>query len=179
MRKTKTPLWLVLPLLATGCTTMEAQIKSSGTMGQGDADYIDTAYQLVQLDTQAGVLAKTKARDPRVIDLASKITAQADALSPGLQGALRAQGMQPPSQPSPQLKSELDKLRGLSGAAFDREYVAAQLAMHDRAVKVFKSEDAATKNGAMRTQVETELPAVQGNLISLQLLAAEAGKTQS
>ena len=178
MRMTKSSLWFVIPLAATSCTTMEAQIKSSGTMGQIDADYIDAAYQLVQLDTQAGELAKTKAADPRIVDLTSRITAQAAALSPGLQGALRAEGVQPPSEPSPQLKAELDKLRGMSGAAFDREYVAAELAMHDRAVKAFKAEDANTKDGALRTQVQTELPAVQGNLATLQALASEFGKTQ-
>ena len=55
-------LCLAIPLAVSGCTTMEAQIRSSGTMGSADADYVTAAYQLVQLDNQAGKLAATKRR---------------------------------------------------------------------------------------------------------------------
>ncbi len=169
-------LCLAVPLVTAGCTTMEAQIRSSGTMGQPDADYANTAYELVQMDNQAGKLAATKASDPRVTSLASTLMAQATAFTPGLLGALSAQGIKP-SATLPQAEaSELSKLGSLSGPAFDREYVAAELAIHKRAVAVLQKEDAATKDGALRSQVQMQLPAVQTNLRTLQGLSDEYGK---
>ena len=172
-------LWLTLPIAAAGCTTMDAQIKSSGTMGKPDADYARTAYELVQLDNQAGKLAVAKASDPRVSTLASSLTSQADAFTPGLQSALSAQGIAPPRALPQGEVAEIDKLKSLNGSAFDHEYVADELAIHKRAVSVLQKEDAATQDGALRTQVETELPAVQTNLSTLQGLSDEySGKTQ-
>lgn len=153
-----------------GCTTMEAQIRSSGSMGQTDAEYITTAEQLVALDDQAGKMAATKAADPRVVDVSSQIMASADTLSPGLQAAIKVAGMQPPKLPA-DTAAEVQKLATLHGPAFDKEYVADELALHQKAVAVFQQEDAKTQDGALRTQVEAELPALQDDLAKLQVLS--------
>lgn len=160
-------------LAMTACTTLDAQLQSSGTMGAPDKDYIATAHQLVELDRQAGKLAATKATDPRVQMVASQIMAQADTLSPGLESAERVAGVKPPDTLPADLTAQLAQLKDASGPAFDRQYVAAELAMHQRAVPIFQKEDTDTKAGGMRVQVETELPAVQDNLAKLQILAAE------
>ena len=173
-------LCLAIPLAATGCTTMEAQIRSSGSMGSSDAEYVDTAYQLVQMDDQAGKLATAKASDPRVKTLAANIMAQADALSPSLVSALNVEGVQPPKTLPREEAAKLAALNTASDSAFDRQYVEDELAIHKRAVSVMQKDDAATKDGALRTQIESELPAVQANLSSLQVLSDEYhGKTQS
>ena len=52
--------------------------------------------------------------------------------------------------------------------------------MHKRAVAVLQKESAETKDGALRGQVLTQLPAVQGNMRTLQILSDEFhGKTHS
>ncbi len=172
-------LWLALPLVTAGCTTMEAQIKSSGTMGPADADYASTAYDLVQLDNQAGALAATKSTDPRVQLLASTLVMQASVFAPTLQSAMNVEGVKPPKALSRPETAEITALKGLSGPAFDHQYVADELAIHQRAVAVMQKEDAATSDGALRTQVEAQLPSVQGNLSTLQVLSDEYhGKAQ-
>ena len=173
MNISKALLWLAVPLVTAGCTTMEAQIRSGGTMGQPDADYASTAYELVQLDNQAGALAATKASDPRVTTLASALTAQATAFTPGLQSALNVQGIKLPTSLPQAEAAEIDRLKTLNGPAFDREYVADELAIHKRAVAVLQKEDAATKDGVLRNQVEMQLPTVQTNLGTLQGLSDE------
>ena len=169
---------LLTAAATTGCTTMEAQIRSSGAMGQQDAEYVDTAYQLAQLDTAAGKLAAKQASDPRVQDVATTLVNNANTLEPGLQAALHVEGMTPPSSLSPEISSEVNKLQGLQGPAFDHEFVADELALHQKAVPVLQKEDAATKDGALRTQVEAELPAVQGNLSKLQVLSTDYSHPQ-
>ncbi len=181
MRNLRSSVWLAMAAAAcvatTGCTTMEAQIQSSGSMGSVDAEYVNTAFDLIQLDHQEGQLAATKTKDPRIIDLSSKIIAQADALSPGLQAAANVEGIKAPTILTPDLAARVARLQNLSGRDFDRQYVADELALHKRAVAVFGKEDSSTKDAALRTQVETELPAVQGNLDSLTVLSSEYNPT--
>ena len=162
---------MALPLV--GCTTQEAQIRASGGMGPSDGTFVDTAYKIAQLDEQAGKLAATKASDPRVTDLAGKMSSEAQVLYPNLQGALRAEGKPAPTSPPPDVMAEVQKLNGLSGMAFDREFVAGELAAHQNAVAILQQEDNATKDGALKTQVESEMPAVQNNLATLQYLSSE------
>ncbi len=162
---------LALPLAA--CQTEVSQIRASGTMGPSDADFVTAAYQIAQLDELAGKLAATKAADPRVINLASQMSSEAQVLYPNLQGALQAEGKPAPSSPTPEVTAEVQKLNGLSGSAFDRTFVADELAAHQRAVSILQSEDTSTKDGALKSQVETELPAVQSNLATLQFLSSD------
>ena len=171
MQRKQILLCLSIGIATAGCTTMKDQIASSGTMGKSDADYVTTAMQLIQLDTQAGALAATHAADPRVIDVANSLTAQATAFSPSLTAVAQVEGIKPDAAPAPDVVAEVAKLKGLNGAAFDHQFIADELAVHRRAITVLKQEDATTKDGAMRTQVETELPAVQGNYDKLQTLA--------
>ena len=172
-------LLLVLALSAAGCTNMEAQIKESGTLGPTDTAYVDTAYHLAQLDNQAGELAKTRAADPRVLATATQTMSQADTLSPGLQAAVKAEGVTPPQGLPQDMSTEVGELRGLHGAAFDHQYVADELGMHERAVNVFQKENDTTKDGALRTQVQAELPVVKDNLNKFKTLSSDYGQSHA
>jgi putative membrane protein len=170
-------LCLSLAMGVAGCTTMKDQIQSSGSMGSVDTDYINTAMQLIQLDTLEGKLAATKGSDSRIADVAASLTGQANAFSPTFVAVLQAQGVTPPSAPSPETAAKVARLQALSGPAFDRQFVADELAAHKMAVDAFQKEDASTKDGAMRNQVETQLPAVQDNFNKLQNLSSEYNPT--
>jgi predicted outer membrane protein len=160
------PLWLALAVPLAGCETAASQISSSGTIGSADADFVTAAYSIAQLDEQAGKLA-------------GQMSAEAQVLYPNLQGALRVEGKPAPTSPPPQVTAEVQTLSGLKGSAFDKQFVADELAAHKQAVAILQKEEAATKDGAMKNQVETELPAVQGNLATLQVLSSSLSPSQS
>ena len=170
MKETQSLIWIVAALATAGCSTLDAQIKSSGSMASEDTTYISVAYELAQLDDQAGKLALAKAQDPRVTDVSSQLVTQADALTPQLTMALQSQGVTPPEQLPPDIQAEVAKLQSLQGPAFDQAYVADELTLHQKAKSVFQREDADTKNGVMRSQVEAELPAVTDDLNKLESL---------
>ena len=65
-------------------------------MGPSDAEFVNAAYAIAQLDEQAGKLAATKATDPRVKDVAATMSSEAAVLYPNLQGALQAEGKTAP-----------------------------------------------------------------------------------
>ena len=172
MQTSQAAVWIIAALATTGCSTLDAQIKSSGAMASEDTSYISTVYELAQLDDQAGKLVPQKAQDPRVMDVSSQLVAQADALTPQLTVALQSQGVAPPKQLPSDVQAEIDKLNSLQGPAFDKAYVADEVALHQKAMSVLQKEDADTKNSVMRTQVEAELPAVKDDLNKLQSIAA-------
>ena len=62
-------------------------------------------------------------------------------LYPNLQGALQAEGKTAPTSLPPDLSAQIQKLGSLSGPAFDREFVADELAAHQRAVQIMQRED--------------------------------------
>ncbi len=173
------PLWLALAVPLAGCETAASQISSSGTMGSADADFVTAAYRIAQLDEQAGKLAATKATDPRVVDLASQMSSEAQVMYPNLQAALHVEGKTLPNSPPPEVTAEVQTLSGLKGTAFDRQFVADELAAHQQAVTILQKEDTASKDGAMKGQVETELPAVQANLAKLQFLSGDLAPSKS
>ena len=115
MQKTRSFAWLAAAFAVAGCSSMGAQIQSSGAMGSEDDSYISTAYQLAQLDDQAGKLVPAKAQDPRVVEVSSELVAQADALAPQFTSALQSQGITPPTQLPPALQAVLAKLQTLQG----------------------------------------------------------------
>ncbi|MBV9749199.1 MAG: DUF4142 domain-containing protein [Acetobacteraceae bacterium] len=166
----------VATMSAAGCTTMQSRIQQTGQMAQVDRDYVNMENRLASLDDQEGALAKTKATDPRVAATATQVMSQADTLHPRLQAALQAEGAAPPA--TPQVSAEVARLRGLNGNAFDRQYVADELNMHQQAADVFKKEEDETKDDALRTQVQAELPAVQENRDKFKVLADDMAKSQ-
>ncbi len=166
----------VAVISAASCTNMESQIKQSGQLGQVDRDYVNMADRLASLDDQEGALAKSKAADPRVAATAAQVMSQADTLHPRLQAALQAEGAAAPA--TPRVSGEVARLRGLSGSAFDRQYVADELNMHQQAADIFKKEEDETKDDALRTQVQAELPVVQENRDKFKVLADDMTKSQ-
>ena len=171
MQATRNAIWLATAFAVAGCTTLGSQIKSSGAMASEDTDYIATAYQLAELDNAAGMLVPNKSKDPRVVEVSSELVSQANALTPELTSALQAEGVTPPKGLPPDLQAQVDQLHSLNGPAFDHAYLNDEITLHQKAVTVFKKEDADTKNSVMRTQVEAELPAVQNDLARLQSVA--------
>ena len=169
------PLWIALALPLVGCQTTASQISASGTMGPDDASFVNAAYGIAQLDERAGQLAAKKATDPRVQSIAATMSSEAKVLYPNLQGALQAEHKPTPTGAPQAVQAEVQKMASLSGPAFDHEFVADEMAAHQRAVAILKQEDATTKNAALKAQVETELPAVQGNLAALEAIAKSQG----
>lgn len=162
--------WLPVLLLA-GCTTMPAQIKQGGQMGQVDQDYAKAAYQLVQLDRQTSKLAAGNAADPRVPFLATQLAAKANALYPGLQAALQAEGVPEPTSLPPNLTADIEALKQLRGPEFDRRYLAVEIAAHERTLAAIEQESKTTQNAALKSQANAAMPAVRDNLGKLKMLA--------
>jgi hypothetical protein len=62
-------------------------------------------------------------------------------------------GLTPPSGPDADHQKELDKLNGLSGAEFDKEYMSQMVTDHTKALSAFTTEAKDTKDVKFRAAV--------------------------
>jgi putative membrane protein len=64
-----------------------------------------------------------------------------------------AWGLTPPTGPDADHQAELDKLNGLSGKDFDKEYISAMDADHHKALDAFKTEASTSTDVKFKTAV--------------------------
>jgi len=62
-------------------------------------------------------------------------------------------GLTPPSGPDADHQKELDKLNGLSGGDFDKEYISQMVTDHTKALRAFTTEAKNTKDIKFRAAV--------------------------
>ena len=63
-------------------------------------------------------------------------------------------GLTPPTSLDPEDQSEYDKLNGLSGSDFDKEYISFMMKDHDKDLADFKKEVASTQDPKLKMTVE-------------------------
>jgi uncharacterized protein (DUF305 family) len=72
---------------------------------------------------------------------------------------------------------ELGNLSGLSGAAFDRAYMAKMVTDHQATVELFEAEARDGKDDALRKWAAQKLPTVRGHLEKARALQSKVAKT--
>jgi putative membrane protein len=178
MQMRQLPLWLVVALSLAACGTKavtplpEVQILTGEKLNQADANFVTTAYQIIQLDKQQGQIAVVQASSPRVRAIAADLSSKADALYPELEAAIKRNGIVPPKRLPDDLAARVDRLRRLQGEALDEAYLADQVKSHKRAVAVFQEELSRTQDPVMHSLAERALPIVQGDLAQLLAISA-------
>ena len=94
-----------------------------------------------------------------------------------LQGAATYAGYMGGAGPveTPKTSAMLTELAGLSGAAFDRAYVADQIAGHEMAAQQFKDYDAQDSYAPLLRYDAATLPEVEDHLAHFETLQARMG----
>lgn len=82
-----------------------------------------------------------------------------------------------PSNLDDQHQAKLDKLKGLSGNQFDKEYVRTQIDAHQKAVALFESYATAGENGDLKKWAGDTLPTLKEHLEDAQNLRTTVDQT--
>jgi len=122
--------------------------------------------QLGQLATERAASAEVKQFGQRMVDDHTKANEELRRLAP-------ARNLPAAIAIDPKHQAMANQLAALHGAAFDREYMAGQVADHEEAVALFttaakESQDAEVKAWAAKT-----LPTLQGHLQMARVLATK------
>jgi putative membrane protein len=120
-------------------------------------------------------LASEKGKSPKVKAFGAKMVTDHTALNNDLKPFADKDGVPPPSGLSSEDQSELDKLNGLSGAEFDKEYVAFMMKDHKHDQEAFKEEVSSTQDAKLKMAVEHGLKVVDQHLAMIDKIGEKMG----
>ena len=118
-----------------------------------DKTFLTTAAQSDMNEIKLSEAAVQKSNDPKVKAYAQKMITDHNMLEAKMKPFADAWGLTPPSGPDADHQTELDKLNGLSGTDFDKEYMTAMDTDHHKALDLFKQEKASTTDAKFKAAV--------------------------
>ncbi len=125
----------------------------SAEQGMKDKMFLKTAAQGGMVEIAAGQMASSQASDSKVKAFGQRMVTDHTMLNNDLKPFADRMGVQPPDKPKAEDQAELDKLKGLSGADFDKEYVSFMMKDHAEDAKDFSAEASSTSDQDLKMAV--------------------------
>jgi len=118
-----------------------------------DKKFLAMAAQSDQNEIALSKLADQKASDPAVKAFADKMITEHTKMTASMKPFADSWGLTAPMGPDADHQKELDKLSGMSGKDFDKEYISDMVSDHAKALSAFTSEAKDTKDVKFRAAV--------------------------
>jgi putative membrane protein len=118
-----------------------------------DKKFLAMAAQSDQNEIALSTLAEQKATNPAVKAFAKKMVTEHTQMTESMKPFADSWGLTAPSGPDADHQKELDKLNGLSGNDFDKEYMKQMVSDHSKALSAFTKEAKDTKDMKFRAVV--------------------------
>ena len=123
-------------------------------------------------EVQDGQLASQKGGSPRVKQFGQRMVTDHSQSNDELQQIAQQADLTLPSKPSASQLAESRRLNGLTGAAFDSEYVRYETRDHQQDVAEFQREAQSGKDPALKAFAQKYLPILRQHLQMAQALSA-------
>jgi putative membrane protein len=127
--------------------------QANAAVTDGDKQFLTMAAQSDFNEITLSKLAETKASNPQVKAFAHKMVADHTALEAKMKPFATAWQLTPPTSLDADHQAEYDKLKGLSGSDFDKEYMNAMATDHHKALDAFTSEGDTTTDAKFKATV--------------------------
>lgn len=147
---TRTSQIICCAVLGFAATLMPTRAKAAT---DDDKKFLATAAQSDQNEIALSKLAEQKASNPAVQAFAKKMIVEHTKLSKSMAPFAAEWGITPATGPDEDAQKELDKLNGLSGNDFDKEYMSQMVSDHAKALDAFTKEAKDTKDMKFRAVV--------------------------
>jgi len=142
-----------------------AQPKTGSTKPAiNDGKFLAEAAMGSMAAVESGKLAQQKAASNLVKQFGGRMVTDHGQANDELKQIAESKGVILPSEPDPSKRRELDKLANLSGAAFDREYMARMVEDHRKDVAEFRQASESAKDGEVRAFASKTLPTLEDHL---------------
>ena len=126
-------------------------------------DFVTEAAISDMFEIQSSKLAQSKLRG-QDMDFAAQMIADHTKTSSELMENAKGANIAIPAKLDSTHQSMIDKLSGLNGDAFRREYLSDQVSAHKEAVALFKRYGTGGDNAKLKTFASTTLPTLQHHL---------------
>lgn len=174
---------ILLSLLSVGCQRSNEGVQAARedksksdrttTLTNAEKQFIKDAVGDGIKERSMGRVVVAKTTNADVKDYAKMVVKDHSQALNDLVDLMKEAGM---SQPGglPEVKHEAqDRLSGLSGAAFDREYIDLMVKDHQKLISKYQQEETTAQNEALRNYVKQVLPMLQKHLKKAEELQAK------
>ncbi len=156
------------PAVLPSSKAMPAQ---AGKLSAQDRRFVETAGEAGAAEVEMAKVAMERADSSDVKNFASRMASDHQKAGDDLDKIASNKGVTVDDRMSAKDQAELDRLRKLQGASFDREYVKSQLAAHKAAVALFDKESKRGNDGELKQFATSTLPTLHDHLQLVQQLA--------
>ena len=137
-----------------GAGALLMAVPSHAAVTDDDKKFLTEASQGSYDEIQLGKLAEQKATNPDVKAFGQRMVTDHTKLNAKMKPYADEWGIAAPTGLSPDAQKEYDKLSGMSGADFDKEYMSDMVSDHSKDLDAFTKEVKDTKDAKFRTTVE-------------------------
>lgn len=165
-------LTLAAAMVVTPVSFVAAQTNQAGQSAAAQTDpaqFAQMAASSNMFEVESSRLALEKAQDQKVRDFAQKMIDDHTRAGERMMQVAQEAGMQPPTTMMPEDKQQLDRLSQVQD--FDRAYMQAQVAAHEKAVALFQGFAQNGQEGPLRNFAQETLPTLEQHLASVRQLA--------
>jgi len=157
--------------------SMQDSIGSSGQTAQAAKDkmFVRKAIEGGLAQVQFGQLAAQKGGSDDVKTLGQHMVEEHTALNKDLEEVADSMGVMLPKHINKDDQTELDKLNGLSGDAFDTEYLTMMVKDHHHDLREFRVEAEGTQDPALREAVMKGAKTIHEHLVMVDQMAKSKG----
>jgi putative membrane protein len=138
--------------VATAAAAFTPSLKAQAT--DQDKQFLTTASQGNFDEIQLGKLAAEKGTNPAVKSFGQRMVTDHTKLTEKMKPFATSWGINPPTALSSDAQKEYDKLQGMSGNDFDKEYIDDMVTDHTHDFDAFTKEVNDTKDAKFKTAVE-------------------------
>ena len=140
-----------------------------------DSTFVHMAASGGAAEVQAGKLAQQKASSADVKQFGQQMVTDHTNANKQLAAASQNAGLTPPTTMLPKHQQEVQQLMGMSGAAFDKAYMAAMVKDHTEMVQLFQQQARSGQAESLKQVAAQTLPVLQQHLTMAKQVAGQVG----
>ncbi len=129
-----------------------------------DRQFVNEAASAGLFEVKSAELAKDKGSSEMVKTYSDHLKQDHNQANQDLMGIANRKGIQVPTEMMPRHKATYDRLAGLSGAEFDRQFLQAQVQAHQQAVQLFENASKNAQDPDIKAFAAQYLPALRDHL---------------
>ena len=161
----KKGLFAIAMLLAANVSADEAKKKDAPpSLSSEEQDFYWKAAAGGLFEVEAAKLAIKNANNPDVKTLAAELLKDHQKANQDLTAIGEAKGMSTPAHLTKEQDKSLEKLKGETGASFDKSYVGLMISDHPNDISLFEKQSEAGKDPQLKAFAKEQLPMLQRHL---------------
>jgi putative membrane protein len=149
-----------------------ATAQASAALSSADQSFVEKAATGGLAEIQTGQLAQQRAASQQVKQFGARMVTDHTQANTELQQIAEQKNITLPTQPDSHQTAMQQKLKGLSGAAFDKAYAEEELRDHQQDVALFQRQATSGQDPDLKAFAQKTLPILQRHLQMAQGLSS-------